>query len=66
MKTEIVEKLVANFHDKPEYFIHIRNFKQALNHGLVLKNGHRVITSNQNAWLKPYIDMNTDLKKSKN
>ena len=30
-----VEKLVANLHDKTEYVIHIRNLKQALNHGLV-------------------------------
>ena len=37
MKTEKVEKLVANLHDKPEYVIHIRKLKQALNHGLVLK-----------------------------
>ena len=67
MKIEKVEKLVANLHDKTEYVIHIRNLKQALNHGLVLKKVHRVIKFNQNAWLKPYIDMNTDLrKKSKN
>ena len=65
MKIKKVKKLVANLHDKTEYVIHIRNLKQALNHGLVLKNVHRVI--NQNAWLKPYIDMNTDLrKKAKN
>ena len=67
MKIEKVEKLVANLHDKTEYVIHIRNLKQALNHRLVLKKVHRVIKFNQNAWLKPYIDMNTDLrKKAKN
>ena len=67
MKIEKVEKLVTNLHDKTEYVIHIRNLKQALNHGLVLKKVHRVIKFNQNAWLKPYIDMNTDLrKKAKN
>ena len=49
---------------KIEYVIHIRNLKQALlNHGLVLKKVHRVIKFNQNAWLKPNVDMNTDLKK---
>ena len=37
MKIEKVEKLVPNLHEKTEYVIHIRNFKQALNLGLVLK-----------------------------
>ena len=37
MKIEKVEKLVANLHNKTEYVIHIRNLKQALNHGSVLK-----------------------------
>ena len=63
MKIEKVEKLVANLHDKTEYVIHIRNLKQALNHGLVLKKLHRVIKFNQNAWLKLYVDMNANLKK---
>ena len=58
-----VEKLVANLHDKNEYVIYIRNLKQALNHGLLLKRDHRVIKFNQNAWLKPDIDMNIDLRK---
>ena len=31
MKIQIVEKLVANLHDKTEYIIHTRNLKQALN-----------------------------------
>ena len=32
-----IEKLLANLHNKKEYFIHMGNLKQALNHGLVLK-----------------------------
>ena len=45
----------------------MRNLKQALNHGLVLKEYRKVIKFNQNAWLKPYINMNTDFgKKNKN
>ena len=63
MKIEKIKKLLANLHDKTEYVIHIRNFKQTLNHGLVLKKFHKVIKFNQNAWLKPYNDMNTNLKK---
>ena len=67
MKIEKFDDLAANFNNKCEYIIHIRNLKQALNHGLVLIKVHKVIKFNQNAWLKPYIDMNTDLrKKAKN
>ena len=62
-KIEKVEKAVANLHDKTEYVIHIRNLKQALNHGLVLKKVRRMIIFNQNAGLKVYIDMNTDRRK---
>ena len=47
MKIEKVEKLVANLHDKNKYVIHIRNLKQALNRGLVLRKVHRVIKFNQ-------------------
>ena len=58
-----MEKLVTNFHSKTEFFIHIINLNQAL----ILKKIQRAIKSNQNAWLKPYIDMNTKLKqKAKN
>ena len=67
MKTEKTEKFVTNSHHKIEYVIHIRNLKQALNHRLVFKKVHRVIKFNQNAWLKPYIDINTKLgQKAKN
>ena len=35
----------------------------SLNNGLVLKKVHRVIKLNQNGWLKPYTDMNTDIRR---
>ena len=63
MKIEKFKKLAANLHDKTEYVIHTRSLKQLLNHGLVLKKVHRVIKFDQNAWLKPYIDMYTDLRR---
>ena len=64
MKIEKVEKLVAKLHNKTQYVIHIRNLKQALNHGLVLKRVQRIIKFKQKAWLKPYIDVNIGLKKA--
>ena len=66
MKIEKVEKLVANLHDKTEYLIHIRKSKQVLNQRLVLKKVQRVIKFNQNAWLKPYTNMSTYLRKKAN
>ena len=50
-----------------KYLVDIRALKQALNRGLILRKVHKVIQFNQKAWLKPYIDMNTKLrKKAKN
>ena len=60
------KKLVANLPEKEVYIIHVRNQKQALNHGLFFKNANKVITFDQKAWWKSNIDMNTELKKSKN
>ena len=67
LKTNQVEKLVPNLYDKKKCVIHIRALDQALKHGLILEKVHRVIEFNQSAWLKPYIDFNTELrKKAKN
>ena len=63
MKIDKCKKLVCDLHDKKKYVVHIKSLKQALNHGLKLKRVHRIIESNQKAWLKPYIDMNTELRK---
>ena len=63
MKIHKCNKLVCSLHDKNNHVVHIRSLKQALNHELILKKVHRVIQFNQKAWLKEYIDMNTELKK---
>ena len=47
---------------KKNYVVHISALKQALNHGLELEKVHRVIMFKQKAWLKPYIDKNTQLR----
>ena len=47
MKIGKAGKLVTNLHDKSEYVIHIRNLKQVLNNGLILKNVYRLIKFNQ-------------------
>ena len=41
-----LEKFVTNVHDKTECVIHIRNLKEASNHGLVFKKVHKVIKFN--------------------
>ena len=49
-------------YDKEKYLVHKRTLKQALNHGLVLKEVHRIMKFHQKACLKPYIDMNNKLR----
>ena len=48
-------KLTCTILNKENYAVHIRALKQALNHGL--------IQFNKQEWLKPYIGMNTELRK---
>ena len=57
MKIEKCKKLVCSIHEKENYVVHIRALKEALNHGLILRKVHKVIQSNQEAWLRPYIDI---------
>ena len=63
MKIDKCKKLVCNLRNKKKCVVHIRSLKQPLNHGLTLKKVHRIIEFNQEACLKPYIDMNTELRK---
>ena len=64
MEVNKCKKLVCNLFNKKKYVAHINALKQVLNHGLKLKKIHKIIEFNQEAWLKPYIDMNTELRKA--
>ena len=63
MEINKCKKLVCNLYNKKKYEVHVNTLNQSLNHGLKLKKIHRAIEFNQKAWLKPYIDMNTELRK---
>jgi len=57
-----VEKLIPNLNEKKKYVLHHKNLKQYLDLGLKLKKIHRGIAFSENAWLKPYIELNTNLR----
>ena len=57
-----VEKLIPNLNDKTKYVIHHETLKLYLSLGLKLTKIHRGITFDECAWLKPYIDLNTNLR----
>lgn len=57
-----VKKLLLTLEDKKNYVIHYRMLKLAITHGLILKKVHRVLQFKQSPWLKPYIDLNTEMR----
>ena len=62
-----VEKLIPNLRDKTKYVIHYKNLIQCLRAGIKLKKIHRGIKFIESEWMKPYIEMNTNLRtKAKN
>ena len=63
MKINKCDKLICNLFDKNNYVVHISLLKQALNHGLILKKVHRVISFNQEDWMKDYIITNIEERK---
>ena len=63
IKTGIINKLTPNVMPKNNYIVHYRNLKYYLSKGLILKRVHRVLELKQSAWMKPYIDFNTQKRK---
>ena len=62
LKVNKVDKLIPNLRNKEKYVIHYENLKLYLNLGLKLTKIHRGIKFNERAWLKDYIQLNTDLR----
>ena len=55
-----VEKLIPNLNEKKKYVLHHKNLKQYLDLGLKITKIHRGISFDEKAWLKQYIDLNTN------
>ena len=57
-------KLMATLYVRKRYIIHFQNLKQCLRHGLILDKVHRILQFRQSPFLKSYIELNTNLRKS--
>ena len=60
LKIGITKKLIPNLYPKENYVTHYRNLKYHLDSGRQLTKVHRILEFKQSAWMKPYIDCNTD------
>ena len=57
-----VKKLIPNLRNKNNYVVHYKTLMQCLKLGMKLKKIHRGIKFIEAAFLKPYIDKNTNLR----
>ena len=62
MKHSTCSKLIPHLMKHKKYVIHYRNLKCINKLGVKITELHRVIEFEQKAWLKPYIDMNTNFR----
>ena len=58
------EKLVGSPYNKKNYVIQISTLKQPLDNRLILENVHRSTELSHEAWLKAYINVNSEQKQS--
>ena len=63
IKSGDINKLVPNLMSKKNYVVHYRNLKYYISQGLILKKVHKILEFKQSAWMKPYIDFNTQKRK---
>ena len=62
IKSGRINKLVPNRMPKNNYVVHYRNLKY-LSQGLIFKKVHKILEFKQSAWMKSYIDFNTQKRK---
>jgi hypothetical protein len=59
-------KLTATLHEKKRYVLHYRNLKTYLRLGMKLKKIHKMVRFSQTAWLKTYIEFNSQKRRETN
>ena len=57
-----VSKLIPNLNNKTKYVVHGEALKQYESLGLIITKIHRGISFEEEAWMKQYIDLNTNLR----
>ena len=62
MKPSKCPKLILHLMEHKKYVIHYRNLKYLVSLGIEVTELHRVIEFEQKAWLKPYIEKNTEYR----
>ena len=63
IKSGNINKLTPNLMSKKNYVVHYRNLKYYLSQGLILEKVQRILEFKQSAWMKLYIDFNTQKRK---
>ena len=63
IKVGKVNKLIPNLYDKRNYVCRKENLKQAEKNGLIVRKVIKGIKFREEAWMKSYIDLNTELRK---
>lgn len=56
-------KLVLTLQDKKNYVVHYRNLQFYLKEGMILQRVNRTLEFDQECWIRPYNQMNTEFRK---